>query len=72
MIFTLEDGREVEVKNINLVTGTVDYRRTNDGVYSGDCSINVVITDFFGVKDVIKAAIEEQLTIIPQLEIKFK
>lgn len=37
MIIALSDNRQIEVKNINLVGGTVDYRRINDPVYSGDC-----------------------------------
>ena len=37
MIITLNNGRKIEVKNINLASGQVDYRRIDDPIYGGDC-----------------------------------
>uniref|UniRef100_A0A6M3K2M6 Uncharacterized protein n=1 Tax=viral metagenome TaxID=1070528 RepID=A0A6M3K2M6_9ZZZZ len=46
MIITLNNGRQVEVKAIDLAHGRVDYRRIDDPVYGGDC---VLYHQFSGV-----------------------
>jgi hypothetical protein len=61
MIITLNDGRQVEIKNINIAGGSVDYRRINDPIYSGDCVLYVSIADFSTAEEEIKAALEVEL-----------
>jgi len=61
MIITLSDGRQVEIKTINLTGKSVDYRRINDPVYSGDCILYIEINDLATAEAAIKAALEAEL-----------
>ena len=58
MEIKLEDGTEIAIKNINIVGGTVDYRRVNDPVYSGDCVLYLAVSDLATAEAEIKAALE--------------
>uniref|UniRef100_A0A6M3KZV5 Uncharacterized protein n=1 Tax=viral metagenome TaxID=1070528 RepID=A0A6M3KZV5_9ZZZZ len=61
MIIELSNGIQVEIKLINLAGGSVDYRRINDPVYTGDCVLYLQITDFAIAEEEIKAALEVEL-----------
>jgi len=61
MIIELSNGIQVEIKLINLAGGSVDYRRINDPVYTGDCVLYLQITDFATAEEKIKAALEVEL-----------
>ena len=62
MIITLLNGKEVEIKNINIAGGSVDYRRLNDPVYSGDCVLYLKIEKLETAEADIKAALEIELS----------
>lgn len=66
MTITLSNGTEIEIKNINIAGGNVDYRRINDPVYSGDCVLYCTITDFASAEAEIEAALEAELAGEPQ------
>jgi len=57
MIITLNNGRQVEVKNINITSGQVDYRRIDDPVYGGDCVMYHPFTDEATVEAEVTAAL---------------
>lgn len=61
MIIELADGRKVEIKNINISGGSVDYRRIDDLVYSGDCVLYLKIEKLETAEAEIKAALEIEL-----------
>ena len=61
MNITLSNGTEIEIKNINIAGGNVDYRRVNDEVYGGDCVLYCAITDFASAESEITAALELDL-----------
>jgi len=58
MIITLDNGKQVEIKAINLSGGFIDYRRVNDPVYSGDCILYMQITDIENAEAEIKTVLE--------------
>lgn len=58
MTITLSNGTTVEIKNINVAAGVVDYRRIDDPVYGGDCVLYCTITDFSSAEGEITAALE--------------
>ncbi len=58
MIITLNNGKQIEIKAINLSGGFIDYRRLNDPVYSGDCILYMQITDIENAKAEIKTVLE--------------
>jgi len=62
MIIELSNGIQVEIKLINLSGGSVDYRRINDPVYSGDCVLYLQVTDLVTAEEEIKAALETELS----------
>lgn len=59
MQITLSSGSIVGIKNINLASGSVDWRRVN-GEYSGDCMSYIEITDLTTAEATIKAALEAE------------
>ena len=61
MIIELSNGIQVEIKLINLAAGSVDYRRINDPVYSGDCVLYINILSLATAEEEIKAALEAEL-----------
>lgn len=61
MNITLSNGTEIEIKNINIAGGNVDYRRVNDEVYGGDCVLYYTITNFASAESEITAALELEL-----------
>ena len=62
-IIELSNGIQVKVKLINLTGRSVDYRRINDPVYSGDCMIPIILSEkaLVLVKEEIKVALEDEL-----------
>jgi len=62
MIIELSNGIQCEIKLINFAGGSVDYRRINDPVYSGDCVLYLQVTDLATAKEEIKAALETELS----------
>ena len=63
MIIELSNGIQVEIKLINLARGSVDYRRINDPVYSGDCVLYLQVTDLVTAEAKITTALEAELVI---------
>ena len=63
MIIILSNGIQCEIKLINLAGGSVDYRRINDPVYTGDCVLYLQVTDLVTAEEEIKAALETELVI---------
>jgi len=59
MQITLTSGTVVEVKNINLSAGSVDWRRVS-GEYTGDCVSYVSMTDLITAEQAIKEALEAE------------
>ena len=59
MQITLSSGTVVEIKNINLASGSVDWRRVN-GEYTGDCMSYIEIADLATAEAIIKAALEAE------------
>jgi len=58
MKITLSSGTIVEIKNINLAGGQVDWRR-QDG-YAGDCTSYIIVTDLVTAEATIKAALDAE------------
>jgi len=61
MIIELSNGIQCEIKLINLSGGSVDYRRINDPVYTGDCVLYLQVTSLASAEEEIKAALEAEL-----------
>ena len=60
MNITLSTGQVIELLAVNLVGGSVDWRRTEG--YTGACCTPVAITDLATAEAAIKAAIEAELS----------
>lgn len=59
MEITLSDNQVIEILNINLAGGMVDWRRREG--YTGACVTAVAITDLATAEATIKAAIEAEI-----------
>ena len=59
MQITLTSGTVVEIKNINLVANTIDWRRVV-GEYTGDCVSSITIYDMSAAENTIKAALDAE------------
>ena len=59
MQITLTSGTVVEIKNIHLSAGSVDWRRVG-GEYPGDCVSYVSMTDLITAEQSIKEALEAE------------
>lgn len=69
MQITLSNGLQIEVKNINLAQGTVDWRRLN-GEYNGDCMSAIAISSLAAAEAEITAALEAEQPIM-HLQVMF-
>lgn len=63
MFITLSNNQQIQIKNINLIANTVDYRRINDPIYSGDCLLYLAIIDFSTALNDIKLSIENEISL---------
>ena len=59
MQITLTSGTVVEIKNINLSAGSVDWRKVS-GEYTGDCTSPETLTDLATATAAIKAALDAE------------
>jgi len=59
MQIKLNSGTVVDIKNINLAAGSVDWSRV-EGAYPGDCTSQVALVDLATAEAAIKAALEAE------------